>query len=701
MNLTSLTIENFGKFKNFECDFTPGLNLIKGANETGKSTLVSAIAMALYGDPKSSKEDVEKSTTWGAGRPFVLKANITSDNFTGVLEKDFGLGQTKLASQEQNIAIDDESRILEIVTGAVGLPTAELFRATACIQQGEITKIGGSLEAIRDKLESLVTGGQEDLAASEVIARIDRRIDDITHKDDLKPGLLQKLEKQQIDIDYNIDKLKREIDNIRTWRNSLAQIKVAYANGTEDYKNKKQQLEIAQKAEKARLELEQISQQYKDISLKLENVSTSGRKVEELKEKLDQVVEISTSDRERIEEVESTLKYLRPKHKDLEKDVEEANKELGTYKLSGGLIGWVTLSVAVFGFSVVDYIMNFTEFYFQLGGGGLISFMISLMLLFRANQKKIFLKEQLNKKGQKKEEVEKEISQQSEELKSLLAKYNINSVDRMHQAVWKRTELESLIRSEMDRYENLLEGLTEEQLEQRCQELEQKISENKAFLEECDGQILETVEIERLKLIVAQLEEQSNALDSEIKILNHQLETAEGGVELLASYLERKEEVRAKKIRLVEELSILSLTKRCIEKARQNVMMSTLELLEKRTSEILEIITGGKYKNVRFDKSTLRFEVFSDEKNSWADPHKELSQATIEQIYLTARLALTEILADKARPLIILDDPFGHFDAARLESTMKMLKQMSEDRQILLLTSDDSLDQWADNTIQL
>ena len=60
-----------------------------------------------------------------------------------------------------------------------------------------------------------------------------------------------------------------------------------------------------------------------------------------------------------------------------------------------------------------------------------------------------------------------------------------------------------------------------------------------------------------------------------------------------------------------------------------------------------------------------------------------------------------EILGDKAKPPIILDDTFDRFDPERHDGTMKLLKQLSEDRQILLLTSDDHYDRWADKTIQL
>jgi uncharacterized protein YhaN len=170
---------------------------------------------------------------------------------------------------------------------------------------------------------------------------------------------------------------------------------------------------------------------------------------------------------------------------------------------------------------------------------------------------------------------------------------------------------------------------------------------------------------------------------------------------LLASYVERKEAAGSKMTDYVEELAILNLTKECIEKARQNVMVSTLELLEKRTSEILEMITDDKYNRVRFDKATLKFEVFSKEKNDWVEPHQELSQATVEQIYLTARLALTEILGDSSKPPIILDDSFERFDPSRHDITMKMLKKMAKDRQILLLTSDEGYESYADNLIQL
>jgi len=700
MNLVNLILENFGKFKNFECSFSPGLNVIKGANETGKSTLVEAISKILYDDPQNPGQAGScKGKTWGTDDPLVIKANIRSRDFTGLIEKDFDSGQVRLANHDLNIAVDDKDRIDEILTAAMGFSSAELFEATSCIKQGEISQIDRSIKAIKDKLESLVTGGKEDQAASQIIARIDQRIDSISRKDEANPGLIEKLENVQEDLNYNIEKINRGIKNLASWRSSMAQVETAYANGVEDYEVKKARLEKGLKADKSDKDLKRLNEEKKTIDTQLEKTKIFGTKIKELSGQLTKVVAVNKKDLKQIDEIDANLKYLKPKQKELENEVETQQTAFDEFNTGTTPVVLMLVSIGGIGFGVADFFLHFTEFFYQIAGGGAALLLLSLFIFSRDNQKKAFLKEQLNTESKKLENVESEIGQSIAELDKFFEKYKINSIDEAHQTAWKRNELTNQLQIERENYEKLLDGLTQEEIEIKAQNLEKEIFDAKIVLENFESP--DPAELERLKLIVSQLEEQKDNLQEELKTLNRQIETAEGGTELLASYLERTEQASESKINLIEELSILSLTKECIEKARQNVMISTLELLEKRTSEILEIITGGKYKEVKFDQSSLKFKVFSDEKNDWAEPQLELSQATIEQIYLTARLALTEILGDKAKPPIILDDTFDSFDPARHEDTMKLLKQMAENRQILLLTSDDHYDAWADKTIQL
>jgi uncharacterized protein YhaN len=104
---------------------------------------------------------------------------------------------------------------------------------------------------------------------------------------------------------------------------------------------------------------------------------------------------------------------------------------------------------------------------------------------------------------------------------------------------------------------------------------------------------------------------------------------------------------------------------------------------------------------VRFDRSSLKFEVWSDDKSNWLDPDKWLSAGTIDQIYLAARLALADLVSEGKNSILILDDPFASYDEKRLENAMKVIRKLSQNHQILLLTSQDHYDKWADSTINL
>ena len=169
----------------------------------------------------------------------------------------------------------------------------------------------------------------------------------------------------------------------------------------------------------------------------------------------------------------------------------------------------------------------------------------------------------------------------------------------------------------------------------------------------------------------------------------------------MASFRERKEGLDARINSLSHGLQVQRLTKDCIIEARQNVLVSTLEVLNVRTSDLLNKLTSGRYSRVRFDKSTFKFEVFSDERHDWIDPEQGLSSGTADQVYLAARLALADLISEDKNPVMILDDPFVNYDEKRLDNVMKVIKELSENHQILLLTSQSHYDKWADATIAL
>ena len=59
MQVEKFSIKRFRKLADFKGNFTQGINLVKGPNEAGKSTLVDAITCAFFEDPKSTKKELK------------------------------------------------------------------------------------------------------------------------------------------------------------------------------------------------------------------------------------------------------------------------------------------------------------------------------------------------------------------------------------------------------------------------------------------------------------------------------------------------------------------------------------------------------------------------------------------------------------------------------------------------------------------
>ena len=51
VKINSVNITEFGALENFQLEFSGGLNIIKGKNESGKSTVLLFVMYMLYGLP--------------------------------------------------------------------------------------------------------------------------------------------------------------------------------------------------------------------------------------------------------------------------------------------------------------------------------------------------------------------------------------------------------------------------------------------------------------------------------------------------------------------------------------------------------------------------------------------------------------------------------------------------------------------------
>ena len=141
----------------------------------------------------------------------------------------------------------------------------------------------------------------------------------------------------------------------------------------------------------------------------------------------------------------------------------------------------------------------------------------------------------------------------------------------------------------------------------------------------------------------------------------------------------------ARKKELETFLNALTLAQNALEKTYDNLACGFIPDLNKKASDYFKEITNEKY-------TSLLSDVDFDLSVELTEPKEStlFSGGTIDQMYLSLRLALIDILFKNAPVCMIIDQPFMQYDLQRKKRAAQILAKLSEKRQILLFISEDN-----------
>jgi DNA repair exonuclease SbcCD ATPase subunit len=170
--------------------------------------------------------------------------------------------------------------------------------------------------------------------------------------------------------------------------------------------------------------------------------------------------------------------------------------------------------------------------------------------------------------------------------------------------------------------------------------------------------------------------------------------------EQVALLAERMASLERELLDMERRVRIYDLTLETLDVAEGDTVKQAARYLEERMGEDISRITDGRYRQVRVNEQDLSFEVWSPELPGWVAV-QQLSEATLDQVYLAARLGLVRQVTQDRRPPLIFDDPFVSFDTDRARRSADVLKDLAPDHQVLFLTTSDRYDTLADAVIEL
>lgn len=138
---------------------------------------------------------------------------------------------------------------------------------------------------------------------------------------------------------------------------------------------------------------------------------------------------------------------------------------------------------------------------------------------------------------------------------------------------------------------------------------------------------------------------------------------------------------------LENELDACAYAMALIEEIARDKHARIAPLLASRASEYIARITNGAYTDLRVDADLRVSLAVPAAPDARVQPEKSLSKGTVDQIYLSLRLALVDALSATGEPApMLLDDPFANYDDGRLHVTLALMREVAQRNQVLLFT---------------
>jgi len=707
MLLNKVELRNFKRFANFPAQFSPGINVVKGPlNETGKSSLLEGIIVALFHNPKSTARRLEDYASWGSTKRFETNLEFEERGNRYSLKKDFQKGTIKLVNQDTGEELDTPGEVSQRMGELLGTDSDNLFRYTSCIRQDQVSEVTSGRKEIGESLEEVVTGGEENILASKVIQKLDDKISEIRKGLDRPARFLGLLARLKGDIENSSHQLKQisnEVAEVEAKKIELVEINKELAQIKEEYEGAKALLDKNKVRIEVELSIAKLAQKYNEIAQSLTEINTLMEKARQANDALNSMEGLGGE--AKVSAVRSELNGVQIEKRNIEGDIAERRMEINQakeelnkrkfYRLLGSKQSIACIAII----SICGIIGTIaSSLYF------LALVIIGMASLTAAMRAKNILAQQEIKISDLEDRIQKmEVALNESDVKerSLLTEVKCNTLQEFEEKekdFWRWKE-------EQWKYENQLKGKLGtrniEEIEQQRMETARNLAVEQAKItEDIKATALSPERYIELEKVVEKLEARLKQREQDKNRCEVFIEMARFDVEEQIK-LEEELDSLQRDLRLEERrVKVYELAAEFLSRAKSDAFLAANEVLEKETRKYFAVFTNGKYDQVKIGNGNSEFLVYSREKDDWVKP-EELSGGVIDEFYLAYRLALVKLIFGNKNPPLLLDDPFGNFDSLRLNKALQLFKDLSKDYQIIIFTLKDIYDEVADNLVQL
>lgn len=216
MEILDITVKHYGKFENYRMSFRPGMNIISGGNESGKSTLHSFLRAMLFGLPRgrgraARTDEYQLRQPWENPGYFAGEMRIREQGEIYRIQRDFsGNGQALTVVCETGEREEEApQKFLEEMLG--GMREAA-FRNTVFVAQAGARTDEGLAEELRSFMVNYENSLDEHVDVTRALDSLRKRKKEFEQKKKREEELLDaRIQKCQTEAEY----IRREIGRLK------------------------------------------------------------------------------------------------------------------------------------------------------------------------------------------------------------------------------------------------------------------------------------------------------------------------------------------------------------------------------------------------------------------------------------------------------------------------------------------------------
>jgi DNA repair exonuclease SbcCD ATPase subunit len=714
-------IRRFRKLGDQVLECGPGLNVIRGRNDAGKSTLHLALSAALF--PVKPSE-ARTYGPWGEESPGEITMEFEADGRSYHLQKNFGSQKVVLISEE--LKWETSKSVAEQIGRLLGLASLSLFRATAHIRQWDLAAVQDEQHEIGTRLARIMTGGDAD--AGRILKALEdkiRRMEIGVRGAAKMPGPLRRDGDKIATLAGEQQRLAGEVAVIEQAAAERDRLAVHLAGLRDQVRNDDALLDANRRLYDLDKKSEELGRRATDFRFLIERVDTASRALEDAR----------TSDASAFSPIDpDALRRLRDAEARAEMLAQEADaresavsapaapaqtgqpeetrapstsrqnpESLSPARAAGSAAAVAFLGGAV-GVSLLlrgDHARGLVLLVAALlaGAGAFYAYRrqtrAAIEAEVRERQREQEARQTLSRR--------REASAAADELRRQLQALGASSVNDIADRQERHLEARRQLESARELLEGLLGGRVRESLTEEYQRILLDLGATQAQREAPDLALrrLDPASFQRLQADAERRKKEFDSAQADLQRLEGRL-SGRSPYEDLAKVEEELADIRARLERLHRQVDVLKLVQRVLTEAHRRTIVPGKERLEQLASEYLRALSGEAYHRLRVDPQTLAPQVWVGPPKEWADvAAREIGSGAVDQCYLALRLGLVDLLCQGRCPPLFLDDPLLAYDEERQSAAMDLLRQLARGRQIFLFTCRGAYDSYADYVLPL